>query len=117
MRIACCVKSLIGGRSKAMAHPAPYEALRTPPIPLYADVQRIVADIFGIPADAVARHADLVKDLGATSLESIEIIMAIEDAFGIEISDSDASRVATVDDLERLIRSRKAVTGSTQPPE
>ena len=83
-----------------------------PPPPLHANVQRIVAAVFGISPDDVAGNAALVKDLGATSLESIELVMAIEEAFDIEISDSDAAKVGTVDDLERLIRARKAGTAS-----
>jgi acyl carrier protein len=74
---------------------------------LHANVQRIVAAIFGISPDDVAGNADLVKDLGATSLESVELVMAIEEAFDIEISDGEAAKVVTVDDLERLIRARK----------
>jgi acyl carrier protein len=78
-----------------------------PPPPLHANVQRIVAAIFGISPDDVAGNADLVKDLGATSLESVELVMAIEEAFDIEISDGEAAKVVTIDDLERLIRARK----------
>ena len=84
-----------------------------PPQELHAGVQRILAGILGIAPDDIAGHADLVRDLGATSLESIELVMSIEDAYGIEISDADAARVATVDDLERLVRAR--LTGTRTP--
>ena len=74
---------------------------------LHSNVQGIVSSVFGITPDRVVGEAKLVKDLGATSLESVELIMSIEDSFDIEISDTDAARVITIDDLERLIRQRQ----------
>ena len=80
----------------------------TSPSPtLHANVQNLVATVFDIAPERVIDDAELVKDLGATSLESMELVMSIEDSFGIDISDRDAAKVLTVGDLERLIRSRQ----------
>ena len=68
-----------------------------------AAVRGLIAEIMGISPDKVVGSAALVADLGATSLDSAEIVMAIEDEFAIEISDHRASSVVTVDDLDALV--------------
>jgi acyl carrier protein len=69
-------------------------------------VQEIVARVLGIAPDRVADKADFVADLGASSLDLVELIMAIEDSFSIEISDSAAERILTVGDLVAFIQSQ-----------
>jgi acyl carrier protein len=73
------------------------------------EVQNITAKVLGIAPDRVVEAADFVADLGASSLDLVELIMAIEDAFRIEIPDSAAERIATVGDLLVFIRSRVQV--------
>ena len=68
-----------------------------------AAVRGLIAEIMGISPDKVVGSAALVADLGATSLDFAEIVMAIEDEFAIEISDDRASSVVTVDDLDALV--------------
>ena len=70
---------------------------------LPATARALIAQIIGIPRDRVVGSAALSADLGATSLDSVEIVMAMEDEFDIEISDDHAASVVTVDDLENLI--------------
>jgi acyl carrier protein len=94
--------------------PALFVSQGSPPPALHANVQNIVATVFDIAPDRVVGDAELVKDLGATSLESFELVMSVEDSFGIDISDGEAAKVVTVGDLERLIQSRQARTASAK---
>lgn len=76
------------------------------PVGIADRVREITATVLGITEGRVVEDADFVADLGASSLDLVELIMAIEDAFGIEISDSAAERIATVGDLVAFILSQ-----------
>ena len=56
----------------------------------------IIAEQLAKPEDSITESSHFVDDLGADSLDTVEIIMAIEEAFGIEIPDEDAEKIATV---------------------
>ena len=70
-----------------------------------SQVRKITARVLGVDPGRVVETADFVADLGASSHELVELIMAIEDASGIEISDSAAERIVTVGDLVAFVRS------------
>ncbi len=69
-------------------------------------VKKIIVDQLGIPADEVTPEAKFVDDLGADSLDIVELIMAFEEAFEIEIPDEDAEKIETVGDAIRYIEER-----------
>lgn len=69
-------------------------------------VRRVVAFILKVDEDGLVGEARFVEDLHATSLDVVELIMALEDEFAIEISDSDAERIATVADVIGVVRSK-----------
>lgn len=75
-------------------------------------VRDLTARVLGIAPGRVVETADFVTDLGASSLDLVELIMAIEDAFEIEISDSAAERITTVGELEAFIRSQAPAAGT-----
>ncbi len=70
-------------------------------------VKRIIAEQLGLTvAQASNEAASLVGDLGADSVDLVELVMAFEDEFGIEISDSEAEAVVTVQDAIKFIGDR-----------
>ena len=61
-------------------------------------VKSIIVDQLGVNEGEVTPTASFVDDLGADSLDTIELVMAFEEAFGIEIPDEDAEKIKTVKD-------------------
>ena len=61
-----------------------------------AKVKEIVCEQLGVSEDEVQPNASFIEDLGADSLDIVELVMALEEAFGIEISDEDAEKLQTV---------------------
>lgn len=62
----------------------------------FDDVKEVIVDKLGVDADKVTPEARFVEDLGADSLETVELIMGLEDRFGVSISDEDAEKIRTV---------------------
>ena len=66
-------------------------------------VKKIVADHLGIEQEKVTDEASFIDDLGADSLDTVELVMAFEEEFGSEISDSEAEKILTVGDAIKFI--------------
>ena len=69
-------------------------------------VKRMVTDHLGVDELKVTEEANFVDDLGADSLDTVELVMAFEEEFGSEISDSEAEKILTVGDAIKFIESR-----------
>lgn len=70
-------------------------------------LKQIVAESLGISADEIAPSASFIDDLGADSLDIVELVMAIEKTFDIEIPDEDAEKIATVQDAIDYVSSQQ----------
>lgn len=66
-------------------------------------VQTIVSDRLGVEADQVVESAEFIGDLNADSLDLVEVIMAMEQEFDLEIKDEDAEKIRTVGDAVNYI--------------
>jgi acyl carrier protein len=66
---------------------------------IFEKVRDIIAEELGIETDTIKLESDLTDDLGADSLDAIELIMAVEEAFDVEIADSDATAIKLVSDI------------------
>ena len=71
-------------------------------------VKKMVSDHLGIDENKVTDEANFIDDLGADSLDTVELVMAFEEEFGSEISDSDAEKILTVGDAIKFIESKAA---------
>ena len=66
-------------------------------------VKSIIVEQLGVDADEVQPEASFVEDLGADSLDTVELIMAFEEEFGVEISDDEADKIRKVKDAVEYI--------------
>ena len=69
-------------------------------------VKKIVADHLGIEDTKVTEEASFIDDLGADSLDTVELVMAFEEEFGSEIADSEAEKILTVGDAIKFIENK-----------
>jgi acyl carrier protein len=69
-------------------------------------VAEIIVEQLGCTKDEVVPEASFIDDLGADSLDIVELVMAMEEAFGVEISDEDAERIQTIGDAVSYLRGK-----------
>jgi acyl carrier protein len=70
-------------------------------------VKEIICEQLGVSADEVSPQASFIEDLGADSLDLVELVMALEEEYGMEISDEDAEKIRTVQDVLDYINKQK----------
>ena len=71
-----------------------------------AKVKKIISEQLGVPESDVKSEASFVNDLGADSLDTVELVMALEEEFGVEIPDEDAEKIATVQNAIDYIKAK-----------
>jgi acyl carrier protein len=71
-------------------------------------VKKIVVEHLGVEAEKVSEEASFIDDLGADSLDIVELVMAFEEEFGVEIPDDAAEKIATVKDAIDYIEANQA---------
>jgi len=71
-------------------------------------IREIVAGQLGVDSEQVIPQASILDDLGADSLDVVELVMALEEAFDIEVPDEDVEAIRTVGDVESYVASRVA---------
>ena len=69
-------------------------------------VKSIIAEQLGIKSEEITPTASFIDDLGADSLDTVELVMALEEEFGIEIPDEDAEKMSTVGDAVKYIEEK-----------
>ncbi|HET9986387.1 MAG TPA: acyl carrier protein [Longimicrobiales bacterium] len=69
-------------------------------------VKEIIVNELGVEPEKVTDEASFVEDLGADSLDTVELVMAFEEEFGIEIPDEDAEKLQTVGDAVNYLREK-----------
>ena len=74
-------------------------------------VKKIIVEQLGVDEDAVKPDASIVDDLGADSLDTVELVMALEEEFEKEIPDEDAEKIRSVQDAISYVESHAAAEG------
>ena len=70
-------------------------------------VKEIICEQLGVSAEEVTPQASFIEDLGADSLDLVELVMALEEEYGMEISDEDAEKIRSVQDVLDYIGKQK----------
>jgi acyl carrier protein len=72
-----------------------------------ARIKKIIVEQLGVNADQVTPEAKFIEDLGADSLDTVELVMALEEEFGQEIPDEEAEKLQSVGDVIKFIEERQ----------
>jgi len=73
---------------------------------IYEKIKAVVVEQLGVSESEVTKEASFVDDLGADSLDSVELLMALEEEFGTEISDEDSEKLKTITDTVTYIKGK-----------
>ena len=73
---------------------------------IFDRLKKLITENLGVEDDAITEEASFSEDLNADSLDVVELIMAIEEEFGIEVPDEDAENIKTVGDAIKYIQSK-----------
>lgn len=71
---------------------------------IFEKVKKIIVEQLGVEEDEIAMEASFIDDLGADSLDIVELIMALEEEFDLEIPDNEAEKITTVSDAVEYIK-------------
>ncbi|EIE00604.1 MULTISPECIES: acyl carrier protein [Leptospira] len=74
----------------------------------FEKIKSIIVEQLGVDESEVTPEAHFIDDLGADSLDTVELVMALEEEFGVEISDEDAEKIQTVGDVIKFIDTLKS---------
>ena len=73
---------------------------------LFEGIREVVSEQLGVKPEEVKPESSFIDDLGADSLDTVELVMALEEKFGIEIQDEDAEKMRTVSDVVKYLESK-----------
>lgn len=71
-------------------------------------VKDIIVEQLGVTPEQVTPQASFIEDLGADSLDTVELVMAFEEEFGVEVPDEDAEKLQTVGDVIKYVEGKKS---------
>lgn len=74
---------------------------------IFEKVRKILSEQLGVDEDSIQEDSLLAEDLGADSLDAIDIVMSVEDEFGLEVSDEVVESMSTVSDIVKFIEDNK----------
>ncbi len=74
---------------------------------IFERIKELIVEELNVPVEKIAMEARLAEDLGADSIDAVELIMKIEDEFELQVSDEEAQNIKTVGDLVKYIEAAK----------